>query len=191
MGARAAVVILAAGASTRMGEPKQLAMVGGERLLDRAVRVAGEASLAPTVVVLGGQAKLILESCRLQTAWVVVNAGWAEGMGSSVRAGVELAQGFPEIDGAVVMTCDMPTLRAEHLRGLCERPEEVTASGYGERRGVPAYFPRWAFPELLRLRGDAGARELLREARTVVLEGGELDVDTPEDLRRARADDGG
>ena len=62
----------------------------------------------------------------------------------------------------------------------------MVASEYAGRRGVPAYFPASAFKELMGLRGDVGARELLRGARAVELPGGELDVDTPEDLARAR-----
>ena len=75
-------------------------------------------------------------------------------------------------------------MTAEHLR-LLMASGEVAASGYAGRRGVPAYFPQSAFAELKKLSGDAGARELLREARVVELEHGELDVDTPEDLARA------
>jgi molybdenum cofactor cytidylyltransferase len=186
-----AALVLAAGASTRLGRPKQLVRMGGETLLDRAVRVAGEAGLEPVVVVLGASAQGITQECDLRRAWVVVHAGWAEGMGSSTRAGMELVQGFPEVDGAVVMTCDMPGVTAEHLRELAGDPEEVMASGYAGRRGVPAYFPRVAFSELLDLRGDAGAREMLRAARVVELVGGEMDVDTVADVERLQAGFGG
>lgn len=187
MKGKTAGIVLAAGASTRLGEPKQMLRVGGETLLDRAVRVAEEAGLSPMVVVLGAGAKGIAASCDLRRTWVVVHAGWAEGMGSSVRAGIELTEGFGEVDGAVVMTCDMPGVTAGHLRRLLGMPGEVVASRYGGRTGVPAYFPRASFAELLRLRGDAGARELLRGATTVELEGGEMDVDTAADAERVRA----
>ena len=179
-----AAVVLAAGASTRLGQPKQLVRIGSETLLERAVRTAEAAGLAPVIVVLGSGAKRVAEECDLRRAWVVVNAAWAEGMGSSVRAGIELAGSFPEVAGAVVMTCDMPGVTAEHLRVLTAVSDEVVASTYGGRRGVPAYFPRAAFTELLRLRGDAGARELLRQARVSELVGGEMDVDTVADLQR-------
>ena len=191
-----AVVVLAAGASRRLGEAKQLVEVGGERLLERAVRVAGEAKLGPVVVVLGALAGRVAAECDLRRAWVVVNSGWEEGMGSSVRAGVELVAGMPEVNGVVVMTCDMPEVSAGHLRGLVDSThrgamngapgETVVGSGYGGKVGVPAYFPRAVFGKLMELRGDAGARELLRGARCVELERGEVDVDTAEDLARVR-----
>ena len=181
-----AALILAAGASTRLGEPKQLVRLTGETLLDHAVRVASEAGCAPVVVVLGAHAKQIESVCDLRSAWVVVHAGWAEGMGSSLRVGMELVQGFAETDGAIVMTCDMPGVTAGHLRALAEAPGEVMASEYADRRGIPAYFPRARFAELLEQRGDTGARELLREARVVELAGGEMDVDTAADLERLR-----
>ena len=183
---KTAAIILAAGASRRLGQPKQLAEVGGERLLDRAVRTAFAAGCEPVLVVLGASAETIASACDLRQAWVVVNSGWKEGMGSSVRAGVELLEGMPQVSGAVVMTCDMPEVPAAHLRGLWRDTATVTASQYGGRRGVPAYFPRVAFATLRTLQGDAGARELLQHAQTVELGGAEIDVDTPEDLDRVR-----
>ena len=179
-----AALVLAAGASTRLGRPKQLVRVAGETLLERAVRVAGEAGCEPIVVVLGAGAKAVAEACDLRRAWVVVNAAWSEGMGSSIRAGVELVQGFAEVDGVVVMTCDMPGVPPAHLRALGAEPEITVASTYEGRRGVPAYFPRAAFAPLLQLKGDAGARELLRQARVLELADGEMDVDTVADVER-------
>ncbi len=182
-----AAIILAAGASRRLGQPKQTAVVGGERLLDRAVRTASESGCTPLVVVLGAAAEEIASVCDLRRAWVVVNSGWEEGMGSSVRAGVELLAGMPEVSGTLLMTSDMPEVTPEHLQALRRDPGSVAASEYGGRRGVPAYVPRSAFPALHDLRGDAGARELLQAARAVELHGAEIDVDTPEDLERVRA----
>jgi len=104
-------------------------------------------------------------------------------MASSIRIGVE---SLPhECTGAVVVTCDMPAVTASHLRGLAAC-DEVTASGYAGRKGVPAYFPASSFPALLQLKGDAGARNLLAGARAIQLHGGDLDIDTLEDLQRAR-----
>jgi molybdenum cofactor cytidylyltransferase len=182
-----AAVVLAAGASTRLGEPKQMAIVTGERLLERAVRVAREAGCAPVVVVLGARAQEIRAACDLGHAIVAVNEGWGEGMGSSLRVGVSACTGA---EGVLVTTCDQPAVTAEHLRALMATGE-VTASGYAARRGVPAYFPAAMFGALLELRGDAGARELLREARMVELVGGELDVDTSGALAEARRVFGG
>ncbi len=187
-----AALVLAAGASTRLGQPKQTVRWRGETLLERAVRVAGVAGLAPVVVVLGASAARISEGCDLRAAWVVVNPRWSEGMGSSVRAGMELVEGFGEVDGVVLMTCDMPRVEAGHLRALVDACEEVVGSGYAGREGVPAYFARRRFGELKRLVGDAGARALLRGTRTVPLAEDEAwDVDTPEDAQQLREGEAG
>jgi len=185
-----AAVILAAGASTRMGEPKQLLEIGGMTLLERAVVTASEAGCDPVVVVLGANAAAITARCALRRAWVVVHAGWAAGMSSSIRAGVELVEGFGEVRGLALMTCDMPGVTAAHVTALIGEGEVVRASRYSDRQGVPAYFPRESFGALRKLEGEIGARELLREAESVDLRGGEMDVDTPEDATRARADAG-
>jgi molybdenum cofactor cytidylyltransferase len=83
------------------------------------------------------------------------------------------------------MTCDQPAVTVRHLR-LVASTAEVKASQYAGRKGVPAYFPAKYFDKLMALHGDAGARELLVDARCEELVGGELDVDTVGDLERAR-----
>jgi CTP:molybdopterin cytidylyltransferase MocA len=179
-------VVLAAGASTRLGETKQLAVVGGERLLERAVRVAREAGCAPVVVVLGASYLEVLSYSRLGDAVPVINNEWREGMASSIRLGVRtLGVVAKNAEGVLLMTCDQPAVTAQHL-DLLMRRQEVKASRYSARNGVPAYFPKKYFSELTALTGDAGARTLLAQAHSVALAFGELDVDTPEDLARAR-----
>ena len=81
-------MVLAAGASTRLGEPKQLVMLGGESLLERAVRMAREAGCSPVVVVLGSSAASIEAGCALENVIVVVNEDWADGMGRSIGVGI-------------------------------------------------------------------------------------------------------
>jgi molybdenum cofactor cytidylyltransferase len=187
---RVAAVVLAAGASTRLGSPKQLVRLGEENLLERAVGAAREARCEPVVVVLGASADLIRSQSSLGDACVVVNHDWASGMGSSVGVGVKALQ---SVDGCVVLTCDMPTVTASHIRLLMGTgsPGEVVASSYAGRRGVPAYFPASVFGELGELRGDVGAKGLLQGVRCVELVGGDLDVDTVADLERAKAKCGG
>jgi molybdenum cofactor cytidylyltransferase len=181
-----AAVVLAAGASTRLGAPKQLARLGEEMLLERAVRVAREAGCSPVVVVLGAEFAQVLGNSLLGDAVPVINDQWTEGMASSIRLGVRMLEVVArEAAGVVLMTCDMPAVTAAHLRALMASGER-TASRYAGRSGVPAYFPASNFEALMALQGDAGARELLRSARGVDLAGGELDVDTAEDLTRAR-----
>lgn len=176
-------LILAAGASSRLGHPKQLVRLGNETLLDRSVRIAREAGCIPVVVVLGAAEDQIRDQCTLQDVLIVSHQNWAQGMGTTISRGV---RAFEDVQGVLVMTCDMPAVTADHLRILVAS-EQVAASAYGGRKGVPAYFPRDRFAELLELRGDVGARELLKFAHGVELPGGELDVDTSDDLAKARS----
>jgi molybdenum cofactor cytidylyltransferase len=179
-------VILAAGASRRLGSPKQLAMLGRETLLERAVRVAREAGLSPVVVVVGAEYAQVLARSSLGNVVPVVNDDWAEGMGSSIRLGVgALGVAAKDAEGVVLMTCDQPAVTVRHLQLVASRAE-VKASQYAGRKGVPAYFPAKYFDKLMALHGDAGARELLVDARCEELVDGELDVDTADDLERAR-----
>jgi molybdenum cofactor cytidylyltransferase len=191
-GRRVAAVILAAGSSSRLGYPKQLVRLDrnstgepAETLLQRTIRMAQEAGCEPVVVVLGCYADEI--ETTLHGAGVIVtrNQEWTEGMASSVCLGVGALAGSG-VDGVVLLTCDQPAITPLHLRMLGARGE-VTASSYAGRRGVPAFFPAASFPQLQRLHGDQGARELLRKAAAVELVDGELDVDTPESLALARA----
>ena len=179
-------VILAAGASRRLGEPKQLVRLGGETLLEHAVGVTVEAGCSPVIVVLGASFEAILAQSALTSAQTVLNLEWEEGMASSIRAGIRALPGGTS--AALLLTCDQPAVTAGHLRRLAaEDPGEPVASAYAGRHGVPAYFPATAFAELLQLAGDQGARRLLAAARALDLPGGEMDVDTPESLRSARA----
>jgi molybdenum cofactor cytidylyltransferase len=178
-----AAVVLAAGASTRLGSPKQLVEIEREKLLERAVRIAREAGCTPIVVVLGAAAAEIIAACSLGDVRMIINADWEEGMAASIVCGIAAVEG--EVEGAVVMACDQPSVTAEHLKMLIEAGE-VTASAYAGRRGVPAYFPASSFEDLMELQGDVGARDLLKAARTVELTGGELDVDRVEDVARVR-----
>jgi molybdenum cofactor cytidylyltransferase len=182
-----AAVVLAAGASSRLGEAKQLAMLGGETLLERTVRVAREAGCLPVVVVVGAEYVKVLGNSVLGDVVTVINDKWEKGMASSIQLGVRTLESVAkDAEGVLLMTCDQPAVTAKHLVHLILRAE-VKASRYAGKNGVPAFFPKKYFDQLMELKGDAGARELLAEARYEELENGELDVDTAADLARARA----
>ncbi len=180
-GAKTATIVLAAGASTRLGSPKQLVRLGAETLLERAVRIAREAGCAPVVVVLGANAAAVLAACSLGDAVIVINADWAEGMSASIACGVAAVEG--EVDSVILMACDQPSVTPAHLRAL-QATGSMTASAYADRRGIPAFFPAAAFDDLLELHGDQGARALLKSARSVGLSGGEIDIDTIQDVAK-------
>ncbi len=179
-----AIVILAAGSSRRLGRPKQMELLAGETLLARAVRTATASGLGEVLVVVSATEPAVMAEAQRLRCEVVINEAAAEGMASSIRIAV---RALPEAaTGMLVMTCDQPAVSAEHLRVLVGEGGEVVASAYAERRGVPAYFTTQCFAELVNLRGDVGARELLQKSRAVDLEHGEVDVDTDAELERAR-----
>jgi molybdenum cofactor cytidylyltransferase len=184
-----AAIVLAAGASRRLGQPKQLLMLDGETLLARSVRLAGEAGVAPILVVVGARAELIGAAVPPGIATVVMNEDWEQGIASSIHAGVNALNAGAR--GALILACDQPRLSAEHLRGLIETFDaqgvaSIVASAYAGVVGIPAVFPREAFPHLLALSGDKGARALLMYPPCPLIalpfEGGEVDIDQPDDM---------
>ena len=176
-------VVLAAGLSTRFGGDKKLIEFNGETLVARAVRTATEAGLSLVIAVILDA--VLIDSLQKLGATVLLNRRKYEGLSSSIAVGVRAAKMLGS-DGLVLMTCDQPALTVDHLHALVAEPHEPTGSAYAGRVGVPAYFPKTSFDALLALKGDAGARELLREARAVPNEALALDIDTPADLERAR-----
>jgi molybdenum cofactor cytidylyltransferase len=186
---REPAILLAAGASRRLGQPKQLVHSGGQSLLRRSARAALGAC-APVLVVVGHQGERMAEELAGLPVTLVPNPGWEEGMAASIRAGILALP--PDAEGALFLVCDQVAVSAAVVGDLLAlrrlHPEAVVTCGYGGGRGIPSWFPRARFPELLALRGDRGARSLLEEAGVVVLpfpEGAE-DVDLPEDLERLR-----
>jgi CTP:molybdopterin cytidylyltransferase MocA len=179
-----AAIILAAGSSQRLGQPKQNVLLAGETLLQRAIRTAAAAHLSPIIVV---TRSAVHSSIATQTdTEFVINSNPDEGMASSIRCGTASLES-KEVVGAVIMTCDQPAVTAAHLRTLRADENRITGSRYAHTIGVPAYFPRKSFAKLLQLSGDSGARTLLQAAHSISAENLELDIDTQQDLDRARA----
>jgi molybdenum cofactor cytidylyltransferase len=189
---RCAAVVLAAGASTRLGQPKQLVRLEGESLLHRTARLALEAGCSPVLVVLGFEAETLRAELHGLNVDVVVNHEWQEGMGASLRSGMEaLRKRDPQPNAVLVLVCDQPRLAADHLRTLLAHHQSarriaITASVYARRAGVPAIFAAKLFSALLASSGDRGARNLIRahaaEVQGIPWPAGELDLDLPEDL---------
>ncbi|MDQ5981092.1 MAG: hypothetical protein QG602_4070 [Verrucomicrobiota bacterium] len=187
-----ALVLLAAGASKRMGRPKQLLPVEGQTLLRHVAERVLQAQVSPVVVVLGAefeQIEPVLSGLPLQTA---VNPAWQEGMGSSLRVGVDaLLERAPALDALIIALGDQPGLPDGHLDQIIARYRQggcsLVASHNGQRRVPPVLFGRDWFPRLRTLTGDAGAREILREERpdfASVPLADDTDLDTPEDYAR-------
>jgi molybdenum cofactor cytidylyltransferase len=182
-----AAIILAAGASSRLGQPKQLVEYLGERLLDRALRITRQANVQKIYVVLGANADLIKGTCNLAGATILINEDWATGMASSIRTGVAALPVTTQ--QALILTCDQPAANADHLLALltiASHHNTNAASAYAGRIGTPAVFSERVFSDLLKLEGDTGARAFLQSADVVPLPlpDGEFDIDTPDDLAK-------
>jgi molybdenum cofactor cytidylyltransferase len=186
---RIGAIILAAGASTRMGEPKQLLPVGGKPLVARAAEAALASPVWPVIVVLGANAELIRPSLTRLPVLTVENTAWAEGMAASIRAGIAALEQFSRtIDGALLALCDQPAFSPAVINRLLaaqlDSGRSIVAARYAGRDGAPAIFLRRHFGALAALTGEAGARSLLHPgADLVAVELPELacDVDTRED----------
>jgi molybdenum cofactor cytidylyltransferase len=191
---RVGVVLLAAGGSSRLGRPKQLLLHEGKTLVRRAAEAAVAADCEPVVVVLGAHAQDVAAELTGLSVRTVHNAAWEAGMGSSLRVGLRAldTEGRQSVDAALVMLCDQLRVDARHLRALVEAftrtRSPIIASGYDGARGVPALFSRALFSELESLTADQGARGVIAQDPSrvveVVLAGGSEDVDKPADLSR-------
>ena len=161
-----ALIILAGGASTRLGQPKQLLPFRGRSLLRHAAETALASVCRPMVVVLGAGAEQLRSELSGLLVTVTLNPAWAEGMASSIRAGLgTVTSEANEPDSVVIMLCDQPLITAATLDQLVKvhRTENrgIVACEYEDTLGVPALFSRKYFPELAGLAGDQGARKII------------------------------
>ena len=182
----AAGVVLAAGRSSRMGAHKLLLPLGGRPLVGYAVGAALASAAHPVLVVVGYRAEEIRAALPAGTYQIVENARYAEGMATSLRAGIATVPASAA--GAIVLLADQPLLRSAHIDSLLTvartAPHAIVAASYDGRRGNPVYFPRRLFGELLAISGDEGGRSVIArhqdEVRLVDLDPAvALDVDQP------------
>jgi molybdenum cofactor cytidylyltransferase len=170
-GEKIGAVILAAGASSRMGAPKQLLEYGGLTLVRRAALAAQEAGCSPVVVVTGAHAEQLEEELRGLNLREANNPEWESGMDSSIRAGIQaVVKANDKITALILMLCDQPFVTSDVLSGLItahrETGREIVASSYGGTIGVPALFGKAFFAELVRLKSGAGAKQVIRRHLT-------------------------
>ena len=185
--------ILAAGASTRLGAPKQLLDFRGRPLLQHILDQAQPLPLAVSVLVLGAHAAEIRAAVSPGLFRVVVNEQWQEGIASSIRAAVtEALAACPDLENLLFLLSDQPFVTTQILSELLDLQAQsglsIAACRYGDTLGVPAVFSKKMFPELLLLQGDNGAGRLIRqhavEVAALPFHAGAVDVDTEEDYRR-------
>ena len=189
-------VILAAGESRRMGQPKQMLLVDGQPMLALVVRTVLAAGLDDVVVVLGAAAAEVQQALAGLPVRTVINDAWREGMASSLRAGLALVS--PAAEAVLFVPADLPRLTAQAITAVIDcfastgKPIVIpTSQGC---RGNPVLFARRLFPELLAVQGDQGGRSLFasHQQEIALVEVGDkgivVDVDTPEQYQSALTD---
>lgn len=191
---RVGAIILAAGSSSRLGQPKQLLPYRDKTLIEHVIDVAAASGCEPTVVVTGAVDEPIRSVLPKQVP-VIHNAAWSTGMGSSIQAGLaRLFEVSPDIDRVLVLLSDQPALSEPIVRQLLKtwvdsrRP--MAACSYGGSVGPPCGFDRSCFTALMQLAPENGAKALLRPAdrvATIDWPQGAIDIDTPDDLQQWRS----
>jgi molybdenum cofactor cytidylyltransferase len=188
-------VVLAAGRSTRFGELKQLLKVGRTTLLETVVDGFLNSSVDEVVVVLGFRADDILANSKFRTARVVVNPDYEQGLGTSLRTGIDAID--PKANAAIVALGDQPLLAVKTIDSLIGKYSEthgpIVAPFYGRRRGNPVLFDRSLFSELKKLHGDEGAKTMIERLGENIVKvnvddpGVVFDIDTERDYLRLRS----
>jgi molybdenum cofactor cytidylyltransferase len=180
-------IVLAAGGSTRMARSKALLPLATGTVLSTVVERVLGSGVDRLVLVLGHEAEAVRAGARLPEdprLLVVVNPSWAEGMASSLRAGLEASEGA---EAVVVALGDQPGLdpaSIDRLAAAWREGARIAAVAHAGRLGHPVLFDRSLFPALRLLRGDVGARAILKAHgdEVVRVEGAPLhDLDTPSD----------
>lgn len=186
-------IVLAGGASRRFGSQKLLADFDGEPVIRHSVRRLLAADPDEVLVVAGCEGQRVRAALDGLAVRVVMNDGWSEGLSSSLRVGI--AALGATTSGALIALGDQPGVRSEDTRALlaahASSDREITVPMYRGERGHPVLFDRSVFPELLGIRGDRGAREVIARdpgrVLTVAFDAPQpFDVDTPEALAIAR-----
>ncbi|MEM9510260.1 MAG: nucleotidyltransferase family protein [Cyanobacteria bacterium P01_E01_bin.35] len=188
-----AAIILAAGASRRMGRPKQLLPYRGQTLLSYVTECAIASPCNSVIVILGANANKIEPEIAQLPIKIVKNLEWNEGISSSISCGITyIKEQSLNIDGVIILTCDQPFISPEVIEKLINTynltDKLMIASSYKETLGIPALFDRSLFSELMELKGDRGAKKIINKYPNLVhildFSQGEIDLDTFKDYQQ-------
>ena len=185
---KTAILILAAGESKRMGEPKQLLPYNNSTLLLHAIEQANSIKYADVFIVICAHFADVFKSIRGQRATILKNNNWEEGMGSSISKGVELIKKKNNYNRVLVTLADTPLVTKEHYEELISLSDEtgkrIILTNYEEISGVPAIFDKSLFNELTILSDNEGAKPVVEKYKKEVLKMTSkipfFDVDTKE-----------
>jgi molybdenum cofactor cytidylyltransferase len=185
-----AILVLAAGESKRMGTPKQLIKLSGDTILQHAINQAVRSQVGDVFLVLGANAEIITDRHLLSEVNVLINDNWKSGMAGSIVLGMQHIMAQKRYMQVIIMLADQPFLKAEHLQAMFgiykNGNAEIVVSRYQNGFGPPSLFSEPYFDALLKLEGDLGAKNIIRENIDAVafsdFPNGHLDIDTEEDL---------
>lgn len=187
-----AVLLLAAGASSRMGQPKMLLAWQGKTLLQHAVAAAAGIS-TPVFIVTGEHTDRIAAMLQHTPVQLIPNPQWREGMGTSIATGVAaLLQAGYTPGNLIIAVCDQPFIDTSLLQQMIATKQttgkSIVGCSYNNTIGTPVLFDKRYFPALQQLSGQRGAKRLLQqhpgEVATLPFPRGSIDIDTPEDYER-------
>lgn len=188
-----AAVVLAAGGSHRLGQPKQLLAYRGATLLDTTLATARGAGLRQVVLALGGAADAVRETVDLTGLDVVLNADFGDGCATSIRTALAVVE--EDAEGVVLLLGDQPGVTVDTIQALVAgaRGHAVGVCSYDDGLGHPLWFDRSMFETLAALHGDKAVWKLVdadRDVARVRVAGGiPRDVDTWDDYRALLEDD--
>ena len=186
---RIAIILLAAGASVRLGKPKQLLQFQGESLLRRSAKIALAVS-TQVVVTLGANVEIIRREIEDLPVEIAENKDWKNGMSSSIKCGLEkLLSNAVDLQAIIVMVCDQPFADEKLLLKIIAEYKKtnylIVACQYEDTLGVPALFRKNLFSELLALDSKIGAKQLIKKYQThtasISFPRGAFDIDTQAD----------
>jgi molybdenum cofactor cytidylyltransferase len=191
-----ACIILAAGESSRFGQPKQLLDWHGQPFVRAVAKTALEAGLSPVIVVTGANSEKVEAAIDDLDVKIIHNDKWKSGQGSSIKAGIASIMDMP-MGGAIFLLTDQPQVTTSVLRALVEKHAEslfpIVAPMVIDQRANPVLFDRITFKDLAAIEGDVGGRAIFHKHRVEYLPWHDdrllLDVDTPEMYQRLVEDD--
>jgi len=186
-----AIVILAAGASKRMGKPKQLLKWGDDTLINHTIKTAIKLNTKELIVVLGAHSELMKNNIDSSEMTILNNLNWEKGLGTSIACAIDYLQNSkPKVDAVLIILCDQPLITSNFLKSIVSKfqpnKQQIIATSYGKgKQGVPALFHKVYFNELITLSDDQGAKDLLKkhqtQVETLLPPTENMDLDTIED----------
>jgi molybdenum cofactor cytidylyltransferase len=185
------IIILAAGSSIRMGEPKQLMTYKNKTLLQHIIDEAKNASLDPVICVTGFQSGLIAESISGKAVSIVYNEDWPEGIGSGISTGIKQLL-LSDAESVILAVSDQPHVSSDLFKTMQELKDGsgkgIVAAAYAGTLGTPVLFGREYFGRLQSLNGNQGAKNIVKanlpDVCPVEFEPGSIDIDTKEDYEK-------